>query len=279
MGEEKIFNGAVRITEKKRVCDETVSIRMEPLRGSMPRPMPGQFGMLTLKAPGWEIPRQRPFSFSGPDEMTVRVAYADKSGERVPGPVSSYIVNGLNEGDSALLRGPLGNSFSGFNLDADFFYLIGGGCGIPPLYYFARELRGSGKKFVIMNGARTRGSLVMADDLYVITAAEEGGPAAERGKVTDLMKRYVFEPGSVFCICGPRPMLKPAAEEARKYSDPGMILISTEERMECGSGVCNKCAVGPYNSCTDGPVFRYSDIMDADFFVRRTAKSGKRVPV
>jgi len=283
MSRIKIFQGAVRITEKRGVCDETVSIRMEPLRGRMPIPKPGQFGSLTVKSPCWETPLQRPFSFSDANEMTVRIAYSMKGSsgeeERVPGPVSSYIVNELSEGDIALLRAPMGNSFLDFVSYADMIYLVGGGCGVAPLYYFARTLKHLHKRFIVLNGAKTRGGVIRADDLEVVTAIENGD-GEKKGTVVDMMSEYDFEKDSLFCICGPRGMLRPAAEIAKKYTSPEKILINAEEMMKCGGrGVCDSCGIGGLHACTDGPTFRYSDIMDSEFFAYRTSKSGKRISV
>jgi NAD(P)H-flavin reductase len=38
------------------------------------------------------------------------------------------------------------------------------------------------------------------------------------------------------------------------------IYLSFERRMYCGVGVCQHCAIGPYYTCKDGPVFRYDVI-------------------
>ncbi len=38
------------------------------------------------------------------------------------------------------------------------------------------------------------------------------------------------------------------------------IITSLERRMSCGIGKCGHCNIGDKYVCTDGPVFRYSDI-------------------
>lgn len=35
---------------------------------------------------------------------------------------------------------------------------------------------------------------------------------------------------------------------------------SVERNMECGTGLCGHCQIGPYFACKDGPVFRYDRI-------------------
>lgn len=283
-----IFQGAVKITGKEQICDETVRISMGGVSGNIGYPNPGQFGMLTVKHPKWEKPLQRPFSFSGAGEMTVRVAYKDGS----PGRVSSYIVDDLEVGELALLTAPLGNSFFDFQAEMDgagAFYFVGGGCGAAPLYYTAKSIATLNKKRVVFSGARTKSALLRDEGLKPIFATDDGSEG-EKGTVTDLMKKYgEFEKDSVFLLCGPKAMLKYAAKEARKYTDPDKILLDTETYMGCGRGVCNKCAISvkrdgvihSYNACTDGPIFRYSDIMGSDFFEFDTVRSGarKRIPI
>jgi len=279
---DEVFQGAVRVLEKERVCDETVRIRLEPLSGEMPAPRPGQFGMLAVKAPEWPAQLQRPFSFSSPGEMVVRVAYHQDCGcpERLAGRASSYIVNRLEPGELALLSCPLGRGFLDFEPD-DMYYLIGGGCGMPPLYFLARELRkgGDGAGFLAMTGARTKSGLLLPQglDASELMVATDDGTEGCKGTVVEMMDKYgKFKDGSTFCICGPKNMLKPAAEAAGRHTSPDKILLDVETYMGCGRGVCNKCGVAGYNACSDGPVFRYSDIKDSDFFDYEALKSGSR---
>ena len=38
------------------------------------------------------------------------------------------------------------------------------------------------------------------------------------------------------------------------------IYLSLERNMQCGTGVCGHCQMGPYFVCRDGPVFRYDTV-------------------
>jgi dihydroorotate dehydrogenase electron transfer subunit len=54
------------------------------------------------------------------------------------------------------------------------------------------------------------------------------------------------------------------------------MILSLEPYMKCGRGVCGCCEVAGYHACTDGPTFRYSDLMGAEDFLRyRRGKSGR----
>ena len=57
--------------------------------------------------------------------------------------------------------------------------------------------------------------------------------------------------------CGPNPML---AAVKREVGEGSLCQLSVEERMGCGNGSCNGCAVpvrgrGYVRSCVEGPVF------------------------
>jgi NAD(P)H-flavin reductase len=39
------------------------------------------------------------------------------------------------------------------------------------------------------------------------------------------------------------------------------IYLSLERRMDCGVGLCQHCAVGPFYTCKDGPVFSLAELI------------------
>jgi dihydroorotate dehydrogenase electron transfer subunit len=67
--------------------------------------------------------------------------------------------------------------------------------------------------------------------------------------------------------CGPWAMLRASVELARQHGHP--CLVSMENRMGCGLGVCLGCSirvVGTGHSayervCTEGPVFRAEKVI------------------
>ena len=62
-------------------------------------------------------------------------------------------------------------------------------------------------------------------------------------------------------ICGPPVMIKftqPVLEEAGFSHDN--IIMSLENRMKCGLGICGRCNVGPEYVCKDGPVFTLAQL-------------------
>ena len=66
---------------------------------------------------------------------------------------------------------------------------------------------------------------------------------------------------SVTFTCGPQIMMKfAAAELILKGQNPDDIYISLERRMKCGISHCGHCQIGAKFVCSDGPVFRLTEI-------------------
>jgi dihydroorotate dehydrogenase electron transfer subunit len=194
-------------------------------------------------------------------------------------------------GDRISVLGPIGVGFT-LHAHKPRALLIGGGVGIPPMVFLADQLRSrddaSWKPLVLMGSeipfpfrARPSSILVPGMPEGVIAAmplldewsipsrlasfADFAG--CYSGYVTDLAAAWL---GSLdasarseveIFACGPTPMLKAAANVARRFEVP--CQVSLEEFMACAVGGCAGCAVqiqtadGPAMKrvCVDGPVF------------------------
>jgi NAD(P)H-flavin reductase len=102
--------------------------------------------------------------------------------------------------------------------------------------------------------------------LTVDFASEESpaGLICTTGLLPTLLKRVNFiAENTVAAVCGPPALYRCVIGELQ---DSGFscdsIFLSLERRMKCGVGLCCHCAVGNLFCCTDGPVFRYSDIRE-----------------
>ena len=132
--------------------------------------------------------------------------------------------------------------------------LIGGGVGIPPLYYLAKELIKQGRKPQVVLGFNKAEELFMTEEFAnlgaEVTVTTLDGSAGRQGFVTE----HLPKDASFFYACGPLPMLKALCKAT---SLPGQL--SLEERMGCGFGACMGCSIqtaaGPKRVCKDGPVF------------------------
>lgn len=81
------------------------------------------------------------------------------------------------------------------------------------------------------------------------------------GLVPVLFDKFPLVKNAQAYLCGPPIMYKSVLEKLKEkgFAD-GDIFLSLERRMQCGLGVCQHCAIGPYYTCKDGPVFRYDQI-------------------
>ncbi len=165
------------------------------------------------------------------------------------------------------LLGPLGKPFPEPPSDLE-IVLIGGGTGIAPLMYYAKYY--SLSSFKIIYGLKTAPSEYLYSRIEDVTRnifiSTEDGSIGFKGLVTDLVKelirdRYIILEKSMFILCGPLPMLK-----SFKFLPPERTYVSMEGKMACGFGICMGCAVksksGDYylRTCTEGPMFKLSDI-------------------
>ena len=126
---------------------------------------------------------------------------------------------------------PLGNGYDIAKAD-DRPYVIGGGLGVPPMYYLTEKLIESGRRPVVILGYNTSSEMFYSDkfeklgaDVSITTA---DGSCGLKGFVTDAFppeRPYVF-------ACGPEPMLKAVYD----ISSAGQF--SFEARMGCGFGAC-----------------------------------------
>ncbi len=141
--------------------------------------------------------------------------------------------------------------------------LLGGGAGVPPMYWLAKELIKEGKKVTAILGFNTGKEIFYEDEFRklgcdtVVTTVD--GSCGVKGFVTDaLPDEYTY-----FYTCGPEPMLKAVYRAARTSGE-----MSFEERMGCGFGACMGCTcktiTGYKRICKDGPVMKKEEILWED---------------
>lgn len=168
----------------------------------------------------------------------------------------------LEAGAKVDLLAPLGN---GFDIQASNKpVLIGGGVGVPPLYYLAKALQNHGMNPVVALGFQSKDDVFYEEefkqlglDVYITTV---DGSYGEEGLVTSLFDKVIPEIDYIYS-CGPIPMLRAIHQlnlAAGQYS--------FEERMGCGFGACMGCSWpvrgGGYKRvCKEGPIFYAEEIL------------------
>lgn len=168
-------------------------------------------------------------------------------------------------GDRLDVLYPLGTGFRRPASPSAPLLLVGGGCGLAPLYGLLKQLKQGETphtgRIAFLTGARTAADLLLQDELAVlgaeVYACTEDGSSGEKGLVTvhPVLQACAFD--QVY-TCGPTPMMKAVAAVAKAHHVP--CQVSLENKMACGIGAC-LCCVTPDKDqhhrcvCTEGPVF------------------------
>jgi len=243
-----------RLIDREPVAPSTyvITLAVVPFADSV---CPGQFVM--LRVPGRVDPLlARPYSVYDVDGESLRflVKVVGKSTE---------LLSAVELGTTLQCTGPLGNCFRIGRGDS--IVMVAGGVGLAPMLLTARRYRS--RRRILIYGAASRRDCVALDvfsRLGVETSClTEDGSVGERGLVTEPLRRVLdqLEGSAVVLGCGPEPMLRAVAGIARAADR--RCQLSLEERMACGFGVCQGCAVkvryrggSRYKLvCRDGPVF------------------------
>ncbi len=230
---------------------------------------PGQFVMLSA-GPQASVPRTDPLL---PRPMAVYRTRQHAQGTLVDvlykrvGRGTALLAQAL-PGQKVGLVGPLGR---GFELPgaAERALLVAGGTGIASVYELAARLVPRVDVRVLL-GAATEQDLMGVDDFAALGVeleiATEDGSRGFQGRVTRLLEDALAgrKPGTTrIYSCGPTGMMRRCAEIASRAGVP--CIVSLENQMACGFGVCLGCAAPLSNGsyalvCRDGPSFDASTI-------------------
>jgi len=266
---------------------------------------PGQFAQVDLSttalpppekipdglrdAAGRKILLLRPFSFA---EVTAQ------SGKTlaellycVVGPATVRMTT-LSDGDALSVIGPLGRGYQ-ISSGKKTVLLAGGGMGTPPLQHLAQALTARGGiEIIAFAGAKTAVGLPYEGRLDEISrrlgfwlpefgkygvqslVATDDGSAGYHGLVTDCLCEWLEQSNlardeMIICACGPEAMLARTAQIAIERGID--CQLSMEQRMACGIGLCQSCAVECrvpgsnetiYKMCCEhGPVFDAKEVV------------------
>ena len=139
--------------------------------------------------------------------------------------------------------------------------LVGGGVGVPPMYYLAKKLIAAGKKPEVVVGFNTASEIFGVEFFealgLTVTVTTVDGSVGIKGFVTNALETLDYD---YICTCGPEPMLR-ALYRATECSGQ----YSFEERMGCGFGACMGCScktvTGYKRICKDGPILEKEEIL------------------
>ena len=210
--------------------------------------VPGQF--VNIKLDGFYL--RRPISVCDIENGRLTIIY------KIVGRGTKAMAE-MKSGTLNLLTG-LGN---GYDLSAggEKPLLIGGGAGVPPMYYLAKELLGQGKEVCAVLGFNKADEVFYEKEFTALGCktfvTTVDGSYAAKGFVTDIINDIDY---TYFYACGPEPMLKAVYKSAKTDGE-----LSFEERMGCGFGACMGCScktvTGFKRICKDGPVLKKEEIL------------------
>lgn len=256
MGKKSVGNFTV--TENIRLNETNFLIRLKS-PGTLPEFRPGQFVNVDINNCS-EIFLRRPFSVFEADYNNQTISLIVK----ILGRGSNKLTQ-VAPGDVLSLIYPLGRHFT-YPSEGERILAVGGGSGLAPMLFLAKESGLPPENVDVLIGARTASDHIDANrysnygNLYHTT---EDGSSGFRGLVTQhpVFKENLKKYDRIYA-CGPDGMMKAVAKEARKA---GVFCeVSLENLMACGFGVCLCCIEPTHHGnicvCTEGPVFNINDL-------------------
>ena len=239
--------GIFEITENTAVAPDVMRMRLGGDCSAITRP--GQFVNIALDG----LYLRRPISVCDcrGDELTIIY--------KVVGHGTAQMSR-MAPGERLDILSGLGNGYD-FSLSGERPLLLGGGVGVPPLYWLARRLCEEGRHVTAVLGFNRADEIFYERELrelgadVIVTTVD--GSYGVRGFVTDAMGSLDY---TYFYTCGPETMLRAVYGAARTEGE-----LSFERRMGCGFGACMGCScktiTGNKRICREGPVMKRSDII------------------
>ena len=235
--------------------------------------IPGQFAEISIPGQG-EIPIG---IASSPTEEGFLYFTVQKVGS-----VTTHLHN-MKPGSVVGIRGPLGNWYPWKEMEGKNVVIIGGGCAFSTLrssivYMLDKANRSKFKDIHAVYGARSLSHLIYRDEITAWTERddinmhitvdamgekdEEPGWRCSVGFVPTIVKEKITDAtDSIAIVCGPPAMIRFTQPVLKAVGFPDdRIILSLENRMKCGVGMCGRCNVGDKLVCKDGPVFSLAEL-------------------
>ena len=238
-------SGKWQIVNNERIAERVWRMVLE---GDTEGIKPGQF--VEIEIPGYYL--RRPISVCDikGDKLTIIYKTVGKG---------TAAMAQMRAGEELAILSCLGNGYD-LTKAEDEVLLIGGGVGVPPLMYAAKELRKAGKKVKAVIGFNTAEEVFGEEEMQAmgceVRVCTMDGSYGEKGVVTDI----IGKDAPLYYACGPLPMIKAIL---RAIGTNGQI--SMEERMGCGVGICMGCSIetkdGFKRVCKEGPVFDAEELV------------------
>ncbi|MCL2358377.1 MAG: dihydroorotate dehydrogenase electron transfer subunit [Nitrososphaerota archaeon] len=262
----------MRITQIVNVHSESPSVKTYTFLDKLCSvARPGQFLMLWI--PGIdEIPLSIMDATNGLVSVSVKVV----------GDATRHL-HSFEAGATIGIRGPFGK---GFTESQGRVLLVGGGTGIAPLMFLAKQLRTKTEHLAFVEGAKTKEELLFVNELggmcqekNLITTTEDGTAGLQCLVTQPLASLLEKEHFDMIYTCGPEIMVKKIFEITEHHKLP--LEASLERLMRCGIGLCGSCMIGKYRVCRDGPVFTTDQLREVkdELGISKIGFDGSRIPI
>lgn len=240
----------LRITENREIAPSTYRMKLTGKKDI--ETAPGRF--VNIAIDGFYL--RRPISVCDVDGNEMTLIYKTVGG-------GTKELSGYAPGRELDVLTDLGNGYD-TSVSGNNPILLGGGAGVPPLYYLAKKLISEGKTVNVVLGFNTGSEVFYQEEFKAlgagVTVMTVDGSYGNKGFVTDALPLIGH---SYTYACGPLPMLK-----AVYSGDKADGQYSFEERMGCGFGACMGCTCktkkGFKRICKEGPVLRKEEIVWED---------------
>lgn len=242
------------VSEKKFLNSSFFKLKLKSKK-TLSEINPGQFVEVQVNSDS-KVLLRRPISINDVDSQTNEISLIIQT----VGQGTKELAK-INEGEEINLVYPLGN---GFNIEGENPLLVGGGVGIAPLLYLAKNFHAKGIKPKVLLGFRSQEQMIDLKeyekyaDVYIST---QDGSVGSKGLVTE--NEIFTQSYDTIYTCGPTPMMKAISDYSLKNNIK--CYASLENKMACGIGACLCCVQntteGHKCTCTEGPVFNVKDII------------------
>ncbi len=260
-----MLNDRAALIVQKKSWNDYVLLKLRSPRIAR-RSRPGQFMMIRVTDQPYPLLR-RPLSIHAREGDGVDIFFS-RAG------IGMAILADKKAGETLDIIGPLGKGFSiPRGLRGKAVSLVGGGRGIAPLYFLAKELKAKGVRPRLYYGGRTTTDIPLLDKFarlrMEVFVSTDDGSVGFRGFVTAMVERELERgplPAYIFA-CGPDPMMKKISEAAAERQIQAQV--SLEAIMGCGIGACWGCVkkirrkdtAAWLKICEEGPVFEASEVI------------------
>ncbi len=254
----KKFVENFQVIENKALNPTNFLIRLKS-SFTLPDLHPGQFVNIEVKNSP-ETFLRRPFSIFEYNKTENSLSLIVKT----LGPGSKKLTE-IEVGDTLNLILPLGKGFTYPDVQ-DRIMMVGGGSGVAPLLFLAKQSGLPPSRIDILFGAKTMNDHINVSDYEHYAKfyfSSEDGSQGDPGFVTE-HSVFINQLNNYTKIyaCGPVGMMKAVAKAAKDASI--FCEVSLENLMACGFGVCLCCieptADGNLCVCTEGPVFNINKL-------------------